>query len=253
MIKGIKHSLVNSNRYIVRFAQNEADIKAAQQLRFNVFNLELGEGLKSSYENRADADIFDQQCHHLLVIEKQSSKVIGTYRMQTYTMAHQQQGFYTAAEFDLSSIPDEVMQQSVEVGRACIAKEHRNGRVLFLLWRGLAQYLIQMNAHYLFGCCSVTSQDPKIGWQVMKYLEMNQHLHSTIRINTMPPFICPTQDINEKKAADIELPQLFRLYIDLGAKVCSPPALDREFKTIDYLILLDIKKLDERTKMLFFK
>lgn len=253
MIKGVRNSLVNSNRYIVRFAQNKADVRAAQQLRFEVFNVELGEGLQSAYENRTDADRFDLQCHHLLVVEKQTDEVIGTYRMQNYTMAREQQGFYTDAEFDLSLIPDTILQQGVEVGRACIAKDHRNGRVLFLLWRGLSQYMLQMNARYLFGCCSITSQDPKMGWRVMKYLEAGDHLHPSIMTTTRPAFDCPDVELSEEGAADVELPQLFRLYIDLGAKVCSPPAIDREFKTIDYLILLDIEALDERTKMLFFK
>ena len=52
--------------------------------------------------------------------------------------------------------------------------------------------------------------------------------------------------------APIKLPKLFRTYIRYGAKVCGPPAIDRYFKTIDYLVLLDTAELDRVTRALFF-
>ncbi|MGK7389512.1 MAG: GNAT family N-acetyltransferase, partial [Candidatus Cyclobacteriaceae bacterium M2_1C_046] len=146
MVHGIQNNLASSNKYIVRFARDADEVRAAQKLRFNVFNLELGEGLESAYEQQYDTDKYDEQCYHLLVLKRDSEEVIGTYRMQDYKMAQNRNGFYTADEFNLQSIPDRVLQQGVEVGRACIAKEHRNGRVLFLLWRGLAEYLNQKKA-----------------------------------------------------------------------------------------------------------
>lgn len=253
MLQGIKQNLVTSNKYIVRFAGDEEEVRAAQELRFNVFNLELGEGLESAHKEGLDVDKFDEQCHHLLVIERDTEKIIGTYRMQNYEMAENGEGFYTAEEFDLASIPDNILQKGVEVGRACIDKNHRNGRVLFLLWRGLAEYLSHKKARYLFGCCSINSQSRQEAWEVMDYLKENQLFHPSIKVSTNEKFSCP----EIKRPADawqqVKLPQLFRLYIDLGAKVCSFPALDTEFKTIDYLILLDIEKLDERTRLLFFK
>ena len=30
----------------------------------------------------------------------------------------------------------------------------------------------------------------------------------------------------------------------VGAKICGPPAIDREFKTIDFLTFLDLEKLN---------
>jgi putative hemolysin len=37
----------------------------------------------------------------------------------------------------------------------------------------------------------------------------------------------------------LRIPKLFRIYLRLGAWVVSEPALDAEFGTIDFLILLD--------------
>ena len=52
--------------------------------------------------------------------------------------------------------------------------------------------------------------------------------------------------------AAIELPSLFRTYLRYGTLVCGPPAIDREFKTIDFLVLLDSEALDPRSRALFF-
>ena len=252
MMSLLQQNITSNNKYVVRFAQDWDEVKYAQRLRFNVFNVELGEGLSSSLDEQLDADKYDEQCHHLLVIHKKTGQVIGTYRMQTHEMARDKMGFYTDEEFDMKTIPDQIISNSVEVGRACIANEHRNGRVLFLLWRGIAQYLLYTKCQYLFGCCSLTSQSPREAWEVMQYLRENDYTHPEIMISTTKKYRCDEVDISDKTDRDLTLPQLFRLYMDLGAKVCSPPAIDREFKTIDYLILLDIDNLDERTRMLFF-
>jgi putative hemolysin len=36
-------------------------------------------------------------------------------------------------------------------------------------------------------------------------------------------------------------PKLLRAYLTVGAKICGPPALDREFGTIDFLTMLDLE------------
>lgn len=251
--KQFSTELVSSNRYVVRMAETEADLRKAQSLRYQVFNLELGEGLEESHKYKLDIDKYDPQCDHLLVIERDTEEVIGTYRMQTYGTARQHKGFYTADEFMLSELPDHILNDSVEVGRACIHQDHRNGRVLYLLWRGIAEYMKITESRYLFGCCSITSTDPEEGWVVMDYLREEGLMHDQYQLETTPEFHCPQKERDEQAWKEVTLPQLFRLYIDVGAKVLSKPALDKDFKTIDFLILVDIQQLDERTRALFLK
>src|SRR5262249_53333001 len=155
--------------------------------------------------------------------------------MQTYETAMAHHGFYSADEFDLYSAPQEVLSQSVELGRACILKQHRNGRVLFLLWRGIGRYLYATGKRYLFGCCSLTSQDPYAGRQVMSTLRSQGHLHPSFQLMPQPEYVCYTPDLPPSDEVEIKIPQLFQLYLNVGAWVCGPPALDRRFKTIDYL------------------
>ena len=242
----------SDGRYAVRFVQNAEEFDAALKLRFKIFNLELGEGLEESFVTQRDQDEFDMSCHHLIVVDKKSEEVIGTYRMQTYEMAAGANGFYSAAEFDLTRLPEEIIKNSVEVGRACIAQAHRNGRVLFLLWRGLAVYMMLTKKRYLFGCCSLTSQDPHEGKQVMNYLHANGHVHPDVHVLPQPDFVCYPDDFVAQRELAVKIPRLFRIYLDYGAKVCGPPAIDRRFKTIDYLVMLDIASLDQRSFRRFF-
>jgi putative hemolysin len=42
------------------------------------------------------------------------------------------------------------------------------------------------------------------------------------------------------------VPKLLAAYLALGAKICGAPALDREFKTVDFLTILDLQNLPQR-------
>ncbi|MGF1669817.1 MAG: GNAT family N-acetyltransferase [Balneolaceae bacterium] len=248
----LEEDIIKNNRYTVRFARDREEVTRALKLRFQVFNLELGEGLTESYLSEMDLDKYDQQCHHLIVIENSTGNVIGTYRMQTTEEALKGEGFYTSEEFELSQFPESVLNDAVELGRACIAKEHRSGRVLYLLWRGMAAYVQVMKKRYLFGCCSITSQDPCLGFAIQNYLIKQNYYHPDYFVDTKKEYKCVAANDKKMDDNDIELPQLFKLYLELGTLVCSPPALDSNFKTIDFLILLDVKNLNEKSKALFF-
>jgi putative hemolysin len=250
---GLPDTRLDAGDYTVRFARDEQDLDSILRLRFEVFNLELGEGLDESYATGQDRDRFDPGCHHLLVVDRSADSVVGTYRMMTETMARDCGGFYSDDEFDLSGLPLEVTADAVEVGRACVARAHRNRQVLFLLWRGLAAYLIWNRKRYLFGCCSLTSQDPLEGWRVMAYLAANDQVHPRWRVRTRPGWECSGEAAVPTAPGEIELPRLFNLYLRYGARVCGGPALDRGFKTIDYLVLLDRHELDEHSRGMFFR
>jgi putative hemolysin len=48
-----------------------------------------------------------------------------------------------------------------------------------------------------------------------------------------------------------KVPKLLRTYIGVGAKICGAPALDREFGTIDFLTLLDMRELTPAARVRF--
>ncbi len=224
--------------YVCRLAAGEEEIKAAQRLRFEVFNLELREGLPESHETGLDADQFDEVCDHLLVLEESVGKVVGTYRLQSGIRARERLGYYSAQEFDFSSL-EPYRSEIIELGRACIHHEHRNLRALGCLWRAIDVYAKNHGGRYLVGCSSLTSQDESVGagaYDVLrKYLAPEE-----FRVLPLDYCACSMEKLPE---TPVRIPKLLSAYLSVGAKICGPPAIDRTFKTIDFLTLLDTKHL----------
>lgn len=222
--------------YRLRLAQDEADLRAAQALRFAVFNLELKEGCAQSYATGLDADRFDAVCDHLIVEDETSGAVVGTYRLQPGSRAARAHGYYSEREFDFGPYAA-LRRELVELGRACVHAEHRSFAVLNLLWNGIADYAAAHGARWLIGCSSLPTLDAAVGaaaWQ-----RLADHLAPPeLRTTPAPGFACALEPV----APDApKLPRLLATYLALGAVVCSPPAIDREFKTIDFLTLADLQ------------
>ncbi len=243
-----------SNRsYTVRFARGRADLAAACRLRFQVYNLELGEGLQRSYDTGLDQDRFDLQCQHILV-EHLSGEVIGTYRMQIAETARDGVGFYSGGEFDLDCLPEGFLEQTIEVGRACIAADHRNRSVLLMLWQALAAYREMHGRRYFIGCNSLTSQDPGLGLRTYAWLQHKGYVEEQFSVPPHEELRClPSAPSAAGHDRRIRIPPLFAAYLRYGSKVCSPPAIDREFGTLDYLTVLDIAAMDHEVYRRFLR
>ncbi|MEH1908872.1 MAG: GNAT family N-acyltransferase [Nostoc sp.] len=232
--------VLQTEKYILRLASTEAELESIFRLRFEVFNLELGLGFSASNFTQMDIDKFDAVCHHLILISKQTGKTIGTYRMQTYTMASQRLGFDAADIFNLNAIPNSVLQASVEVGRACIAKEYRNSQALLLLWKGLANYLIWTKNQYFFGCASLLTQCPWQATSAYDYFQQNGLMHPSILVYPNSQYSLEMPQ-NSPEPDNFEIPKILQAYLDIGSKICSIPAIDRHFKTIDFLTISNSK------------
>lgn len=228
--------------YRTRLATTPADLHAAQRLRFAVFNLELEEGLAASHALGRDEDAYDAFCEHLLVENEATGEVVGTYRLQTGQLAAAHRGYYSELEFDFA--PFEPLRcELVELGRACVHRDHRTLGVLGLLWRGIATYARERRARYLIGCSSLNSQDPAIGAATYAQFQAAGCLaESALQTRPTPAFTCPLDSLASPCPPP---PKLLRTYLALGARICAPPAIDREFGTIDYLTLLDLHQLSE--------
>jgi len=235
--------------YRLHYATTLEELAAVQRLRYEVFNLELNEGLSESHATGLDQDAFDESCHHLYIRNETTGAIVGTYRMQTWEMAKSALGFYSATEFDFSDVPDTILRESVEIGRACIDKSHRSLKVLYLLWKGLGNYVAFNRKRYLFGCCSLTSQNAAEGTSVYRFLEREGHLHPDLNVKALPSHHCLE---DAPSAGDERPPRLMRAYLSLGAKICSEPAIDRQFQTIDYLALFDVEML-QKSDLAFYR
>ena len=225
--------------YTARLADTRAEIEKAQRLRFEVFNLEMKEGLPDSYRTGLDQDIFDGVCDHLVVEETATGAIVGTYRLQTGTTAAARHGYYSEQEFDFRPY-ESARAEIIELGRACVHMDHRNFTVLSLLWKGIASYTRERSGRYLIGCSSLTSQDPKEGASMYRQLAKNYLAEPAWRTTPQPAYLCPLEASADPAP---RIPKLLAAYLSIGARICGPPAIDREFKTIDFLTVMDLQGL----------
>jgi len=245
-----------SGPFVVKLAEHAAEVDRALALRYRVFNLEQGKGLNSAAESGMDADEFDEVCLHLIVVEKETGRVVGTYRLHPGLVAGQEKGFYSAREFDIAGI-GEIGVQCLELGRSCVDPEFRHGAAVSLLWLGVGEVLMRSRLRYLLGCVSLETTDPVIGWALHRHLVRKDGACPELAATPRPGFVLDSPPEAEVEAIlargglQRHIPPLFKGYLRLGAKICGAPALDREFGTIDFLILVDTSQLPDRYRRHF--
>jgi putative hemolysin len=228
-------------RYTVTLARDEADVRAAQRLRHDVFAGEMG-ALLSSPQPGLDVDAFDAYCDHLLVRDTTTGQVVGTYRLLPPDRAAVAGRLYSESEFDLGPLAG-IRSGLVEVGRSCVHPDHRDGAVIGLIWAGIARYMIEGGHEWLAGCCSIPLDDGGAlaagtwGRVRDKYLAPDAY-----RVRPLLPW----SPEGVAAPARTELPPLLRGYLRLGAWVCAEPAHDPDFGVADLYVLLSMRRVNPR-------
>jgi putative hemolysin len=241
-------------RYTLLLSTDPALIDAAQRLRHDVFTSEPGFTVTDAsrgFEAGRDADRFDEFCDHLLVREDNTGELVGCYRMLPPPGAIAAGGLYTATEFDVAGL-DALRPSLVEMGRAVVRDDHRNGGVVLLMWAGILAYLDRCGYDYVTGCVSVPVESPGMapGSQIRGVRDFVRRRHAAPVEHTLYPYRPVT--IAGRSLDDIEpparvaVPALMRGYLRLGAQVCGEPAHDPDFGVGDFPALLDKRKADTR-------
>jgi L-ornithine Nalpha-acyltransferase len=225
----------------IKITTDPVEIQEAQRLRFQVFNLEMKKGLKSSYAQQLDVDEFDSFCEHLIVRDRTSREVVGTYRLMRGVQARTHIGFYSEKEFDLSTIKS-LDGELLELGRSCARKDFRDRALIPLMWEEIARHVIKHRVRFLFGCGSLYTTEPQEVSAVFALLKRNHYAPKEFRV--YPVQDCRIEGLRDSAIEDSQalfqkLPSLIKGYLRLGALVCGPPALDAEFGTADFFLLLD--------------
>jgi putative hemolysin len=242
---------VSDGRYTARLAQNAFETSSALRLRHEVFNIEMGNLSPAADTVGLEFDSYDFRSRHMIVVDDRTGETVGTYRLNAIESARSPEGFYSYSEFTIEDLPGEVLENGIEIGRACVAPEHRNTKVLFLLLKALLHYQRDAGKRYFFGCCSIFTRDTAVAVQAYRQLAEADHFHDVLRVQ--PRKKCA--DIENSSVPDggsVELPGLFKLYLRTGAKACGPPTIDREFGTIDFFVIFDVVKISEKYRKLFF-
>lgn len=246
-IKGYKNFIsVNheTDNFIIKTAENSDELLKLLQLRHEIFVYEW-QGRKAFH--RLDVDDFDFQADHLMIIDKASCEVVGTYRL---LLSKFTDSFYSQNEFELDSFM-EGPAIKLEMGRACVHPDYRDGTAIDVLWQGLSRYIVKSQTRFLFGCSSVKSIDPVKISRLFKHFEKKGNWTDEFQIRPTKKYSFPGFDmaiaepLSPVDAREF-VPPLLRTYLQAGAKVYGGPACDRDFSCIDVLTILDLTKLNKK-------
>lgn len=237
---------IRSGPLQVRLAQSEADIDAAQALRYRVFYEGLGARAQvETAHRRRDCDRFDQGCDHLLVLDHSRGSgprsVVGTYRLIRREAAARLGGFYSAAEYDIAPIVA-CAGEILELGRSCVDAAYRQRPAMQLLWSGIAAYVFHYDIALMFGCASLPGTDPEALAVPLSYLHHHHLAPPPLRARALPHRyveMCrrPPRGIDPALAL-MGLPPLIKGYLRLGGLVGDGAAIDRDFNTIDVCVVV---------------
>ncbi len=239
------------------WADSEADVRAAQALRFAVFGAELGAQLPAaSKASRLDADRFDPHCDHLLVwavdpLGQHARRLVGTYRVLPPDAAARLGGLYAEQEFDLSPL-DALRPRMIELGRACVHADWRSGGVILTLWSALGRYMVRRQFDTMAGCASVGLADGGDYAAAVWHSVQERHLADPRwRVTPHAPLALRAVDPAAPRLAMRAMPPLIKGYLRGGACVLGAPAYDPSFHTADLPIMMRLVDLTPRYRAQF--
>lgn len=235
--------------YIVTTAQTSQELFKVLELRHEVFVKEW-QGRKAFHG--LDVDDYDFAADHLMIKEKKSGEVVGTYRLLS---SHFTTDFYSSSEFSIDYFL-RLPSVKLEMGRACVHPDFRDGGSIDILWKGLTQYIFKTKTEYLFGCSSVKSEDGEKISRLYQNLRASDHWSDSFHVRPTSDYEFPgfsseiVQPLTHEEKREL-MPPLLRSYLHAGAKVFGYPALDRDFACTDLLTILDWKQLNPRFQSRF--
>ncbi len=238
------------------WADDIADVREAQRLRYRVFAGEMGARLDIAPGTPPahDADRFDDHCAHLLVRAVSaidaSTQVVGTYRVLTPEAARRAGGFYSETEFDLGPLAS-MRPRMAELGRSCIDPAWRTGGTILVLWSALGEFMIRHGLDVAFGCASVPlAGDGRA--RVASLWRRLSALHLAPAGRRVAPF-CPLPLDGVCDDVDVVTPPLIKGYLRCGAELLGPPAWDSGFDCADLPMLMTLGGLPQRHRRHFLE
>jgi len=230
----------------VRIADTPAEIDAALALRYRIFFDEMGAVPDAAAAAaRRDRDAFDGVADHLLVIDHELGPgpegVVGTYRMIRQDAADRIGRFYSADEYDITTIlhfPGRIL----ELGRSCVDAGYRGRAVMQLLWRGIATYVAHHGIDLMFGCASLAGTDPDALAVELTYLYEHHLAPPALRPRARPERYVDMRRLDveliDPRRANLLLPPLIKGYLRLGGFIGDGAVVDRQFNTTDVAIIV---------------
>ncbi|WP_417699351.1 GNAT family N-acetyltransferase [Pseudophaeobacter sp.] len=241
------------SEFSVSLAQDAAELRAAQALRYEVFVREMGaDGAQVDHQSGLETDQFDAFCDHMIIRESATNRVIGVYRLMRSDQALAAGRFYSASEYDLGALTASG-RRLLELGRSCLHPDFRGGKALFHLWEGLSAYVNRHRIEVLFGVASFAGTDLAALAGPLSVLQYDYLAPSDLRCRSRQyqrMDLLP-QDQIDRRQAMVACPALIKAYLRLGGKVGDGAFLDHDFNTTDVCMILDTAQMTARQRRLF--
>jgi putative hemolysin len=232
--------------YEVRLAESQAEIEAAQALRYRVFYEENhGQPTAEMVAAGREIDEWDDNAFHIIVTNhKNNDEVVGTLRLVSNQRLNPGQAFYTEKAFNLEKLRTHY-SKILELSRYCISADGRSGTILMLIWKFAMKFIIDNQYQLMIGCASFHDMD------IDKHIDILSFLH---KHNPAPEHLCPTPvvanhvhldtlDIDQKnvawETAKSAVPTLLRGYLKLGARISDCAIIDPVFNSVFVCIYVD--------------
>jgi putative hemolysin len=227
----------NKERFEIIFVKDEKLLDEVKYLRSRVF---FG-------KNEKEEDEFDNYSYHLAVMDKEKNEIIGSYRLLLGSGAKKHNGFYSETEFDLTNIKKNCQGQVLEMSRACVLSSYRRFPILKFMWKQIISFMLENKVKYIFGCPSIENMDAAYVGKIVSYFKAGCFSGDDFRAYPLKEKICkytPYAGNLDLKEILGSLPSLIKGYLKMGALICSEPAFDSYFKTVDFFMMLDVEKMN---------
>ena len=254
VVREVPHQkvLFDKGNYVVKTADTIDELIATFKLRYTVY----GKFYAEKPARDLDVDEFDQKADHIIVINKELNKVVGTYRVLSSDYVD---SFYTEREFDIDEFK-KTAGKIVEMGRATVDTEARSGVVITLLWRGVADYIKLIEADHLIGCATFWSDDKKVPLDAWHYFNGIDVLLKTKTTPCSENIIAGWEELTQSTSRTPEeileikksLPPLVKSYIKAGAIFGSEPARDNKLSSYDFLATCKLTDLSKNLVKKYF-
>ena len=245
-------------QFEVKLAQGEAELLAAQRLRYHVFVEELGGGgALVDHAGRFERDRFDPFFDHLILIDHsrdaaELEHVVGVYRLMRGEQAAGAGQFYSEEEYDLAPLRASG-RRLLELGRSCLLPDYRGGIAMYHLWTGLAGYVETHGIDILFGVASFHGTDVAALVQPLSLLH-HRHLapeELRVRARAYQPMDLMPPDAIDRRAAMVQVPALIKAYLRLGGVVGDGAYIDHAFNTTDICMIMDTARMNAKRRRIY--
>ncbi len=233
---------LSAGPYAVRLAENDAEVEAAQRLRFDVMYGEWGgkpDPVKVAA--RSDADEWDPLAYHIIVTDgRAEDRVVGTLRLVSNRCLAPSQRFYTESAFDLTKLRGRYAK-ILELTRFCIDPAGRHGVILMLIWKFAMQFIAETRTEVMMGCASFTGTDAGVHGDVLHHLQREHLAPEELRPSPVVDNFVRIDDLPNPDAngAARKIPTLLRGYLKLGARVSDAAIIDPVFNSTFICIYVD--------------